>query len=160
VNRPHNLTGIVEAFGDVRSYIKSDGTLRPAWEASILAVVELPRPLPLAWDRDTKVTRIRCHKRLVAEFAQAFRNVDAADLWSELKDYGGCFNFRTQRGSGSKISTHAWGIAIDLSVNENPLGAASKLHVGVIQAFEAAGFFWGGRFGRPDAQHFQFAEGY
>lgn len=157
--RPHGLAAIVQTFGDLRAFIKTDGTVRDSWPRLILATVELPEPLPLAWDLDKKVTKIRCHKLLVQQFAAAFRAVADADLWGDLHDFAGVYNFRTQRGA-SKLSAHAFGIAIDVSAAQNPLGEVPKMHPGVIQAFEAQGFFWGGRFSRPDGMHFQFCEGY
>ena len=45
--------------------------------------------------------------------------MDTADFVRE----GGCFNPRVARFSdGGTLSSHSWGIAVDINVNVNPLG--------------------------------------
>jgi hypothetical protein len=160
LRRPKGFDAIVETFGDPRKYLRADGGPSPTWERRILDFVPLPRPLPLAWDGARNATKVRCHKLIAEPLAAAFRIVEDAGLWEELRDYGGCYAWRSQRGGAGKLSTHCWGIAIDVDVNRNPLGEEPEIHAGVVQAFEAAGFYWGGRFGRPDGMHFQLAENY
>lgn len=73
-----------------------------------------------------------------------------------IKDYGGCYNYRAVRG-GSHLSLHSWGIAIDLNVEDNPLGLTHpKQPDKLIQTFNRHGFFWGGNYvHRKDPMHFQ-----
>ena len=76
--------------------------------------------------------------------------------------YGGCYNFRLIKNS-NRLSCHAWGAAIDLDPEKNPLGVKYDESKGmmpraVINIFEAEGWKWGGRFTkRPDCMHFQAA---
>jgi hypothetical protein len=105
------------------------------------------------------VTRFNCHVLAQDNFQAAFNDVHQQGLWDLLEDFGGCFNVRTARGL-KKSSTHSWGIAVDVAVKSNPLGAKPKLDLRVVSTFESYGFLWGGRWFRPDGMHFQLATGY
>jgi hypothetical protein len=158
---PDGFDEIVARYGDIRAFIRADGTILPDWERQVLGMVTLPGSIPLSWDKGKLVSRFRCHTALVEPFGAAFRAIREAGLWAELREFGGCYAFRTQRGSASHISLHAWGAAVDLNPSTNKLGQEDgDMHPGIIQCFEANGFFWGGRFGRPDPMHFQGATGY
>ncbi len=157
---PHGLDEIRHTFGDIRPYIRPDGTLRPEWERHNLAQAVLPDPVPLSWAPETKVGTIRCHRLLVPVYEQVFRDIFEHGLWGQIREYGGCFNFRPQRGSSKKLSLHAWGVAIDLNPSTNQLGTLGEMHPGVVVAFESSGFEWGGRWERTDPMHFQRATGY
>jgi len=80
-------------------------------------------------------------------------------LCEHLKTYNGCFNIRRKRG-GSKWSTHSWAIAIDLNAKWNPMGHKPQMHHEIVAIFEKYGFYWGGRWKRPDGMHFQYCRGY
>lgn len=75
----------------------------------------------------------------------------------------GCFAPRPKRVNGD-LSTHSWGVAVDLNADTNPLSLDGKLRMDIrptsIAEFEKRGFAWGGRFPRPDDMHLQFAAGY
>lgn len=167
LQRPQGYRGIVEMFGDIRAYVRPDGTLRPEWERHELGVARLPVSLPLSWAPETRVSRIRCHQKLIPLFEATFDELLDAGLWGELATFGGCVEFRRISGS-SKLSTHAWGISIDVDPESNPRGVdPEKTRFGgtpggrrVVATFERRGFVWGGTFSTPDAMHFQFADGY
>ena len=79
----------------------------------------------------------------------------------QLDQIGGCYNFRPVRG-GSKLSMHAYGAAIDLAPQLNPMGATydHRPHVRmmpekVIKIFTDEMWAWGGQFSRPDSMHFE-----
>lgn len=159
--RPRGLGQIVSAFGDPLRYLVADGTVRYEWPRKILDRVELVRPIPLSWDPTVTASRVSCHHRIKEPLAKAFAMIEDAGLWKEIRDYAGCYNWRAQRGA-SKLSTHCWGIALDFDTRDgrNALGTDPVIHPGIVQCFEAAGFYWGGRFERQDGMHFQFCEGY
>lgn len=69
--------------------------------------------------------------------------------------FGGSYVLRAMRGS-TKLSCHAWGIAVDIDPARNPLGARSSTFPDwYIDCFERHGFTWGGRWQRPDPMHFE-----
>ena len=95
-----------------------------------LTTILLPYPMKLAWDLDTKVSKMRCHKLAAETFLNVFNDLLAHYGLKEIERlgidlFGGCFNYRKMRG-GTSWSTHAWGIAIDIDPARNLLKETSK----------------------------------
>ena len=93
--------------------------------AGYLVTIPTPYPMRLAWDHNTKVTKIKCHKLVADKFTAVFNDLLAEYGYDKLVElgidlYGGCFAFRKMRG-GSDWSRHSWGIAIDLDPERNQL---------------------------------------
>lgn len=145
---PHGLAAIIKLFGE------------PCTDEVQRGRARLPAALPLSYDPQTRVTSFVCHPLLADIFTSVFREIHARGLWELLEDFGGCFNCRKKRGTLTKKSTHCWAIACDVAVQSNPLGATPKLDGRIVAIFEDHGFTWGGRWGRPDGMHFQYATGY
>ena len=98
--------------------------------AGYLTTIQLPYPMRLAWDLDTKVTRMSCHKLAAEKFLDVFNDLLAEYGMAEIERlgidlFGGCFNYRKMRG-GSSWSKHAWGIAVDLDPARNKLKETAK----------------------------------
>lgn len=90
-----------------------------------LVKIQLPYPMRLAWDKDTKVTSMRCHTLVADAFTKVFNELLATYGYDKIVElgidlFGGCFSFRKMRG-GSDWSRHSWGIAIDLDPERNKL---------------------------------------
>lgn len=103
---------------------------KPNQQGSYLTTIKLPYPMRLAWDKNTKVTTMRCHKLVANDFINVFEEIlehygyeKIVELGIDL--FGGCFNFRQMRG-GSDYSRHSWGIAIDLDPERNQLKESKK----------------------------------
>lgn len=158
---PHGLNAVLAAFGDIYAYLRADGSLDPSWETDQLDRAQLPFAIPLSWDRTKQVTNLYCHRKLVPVFAGVFGEIRRRNLQGRVETFGGCFNFRAKR-SGSKLSTHAWGIAIDLNPETNPMGKPGRMPESIVQTFRDFGFTWGGDWsGRSrDPMHFQYCSGY
>jgi len=95
-----------------------------------LTTILLPYPMKLAWDLDTKVSKMRCHKLAAEAFENVFNDLLAHYGMKEIERlgidlFGGCFNYRKMRG-GSEWSKHSWGIAIDLDTARNKLKETAK----------------------------------
>jgi hypothetical protein len=144
---PHGLAQIRATFGE------------PASPAATRGRVTLPAPLPLSYAPAQSVTSFACHELVAGVLESAFREVHRRGLWAGLENFGGCFNDRSARGL-TKKSTHAWGIAVDVAVHRNALGARPTLDPRIVAIFEDHGFLWGGRWSRPDGMHFQYSTGY
>jgi hypothetical protein len=144
---PHGLVAIRKTFGE------------PGGPRAQAGRVKMPASLPLSWDPKKTITSFACHELVADPMEGAFREVHRRGLWTLLEDWGGCYNDRTARGLGKK-STHAWGIAVDVAANSNPLGRKPKLDKQIVAIFEDHNFLWGGRWSRPDGMHFQYATGY
>lgn len=90
-----------------------------------LVTIALPYPMRIAWDTDTTVSKMRCHRLVAENFKAVFADILAHYGYPRLKElgidlFGGCFNYRKMR-NGSAWSKHAWGIAIDLDPARNTL---------------------------------------
>ncbi len=84
-----------------------------------------PWRMVLAWDTRRQIEVIRCHERVEASAQRAFDRIGAAYSPAEIRDlglhlFGGCFNYRKMRG-GSRLSTHAYGVAKDFDPARNRL---------------------------------------
>jgi LysM repeat protein len=158
---PNGFQAVLDTFGDIRNYLTNDGSLNSGWDGFALARIDLPWPLTLSWDHSQSVTRIVCHKKLVGTFTNVFKALDSAGLRSRLRSYGGCFAFRPKR-SGSKLSTHSWGIAIDIDPETNAMGTTGDINPDVVEVFQRWGFKWGGDWPgkQKDPMHFQYCTGY
>lgn len=150
-----------------RLELGANGRPTARWEARSLQTVAVPYPLRLAWEPEVVVRRITCHRRVARPLGQCLEAVLAhygsveAVRAARMDLYGGCYNFRTMRGSNA-LSLHSYGIAIDLDPERNALGQKwveekGMMPLAVVRIFEAAGWTWGGRWNRPDAMHFQAA---
>lgn len=91
---------------------------------------------------------------------QAFKLVEERGLQDELYTFDGCLNVRLVRGSGSDLSTHSYGLAIDINAIGNGLGEAPMINRDLVKCFTDAGWTWGGTFSRKDGMHFQIASGW
>jgi hypothetical protein len=73
----------------------------------------------------------------------------------------GCWAVRYKRTAKKSVSLHAYGLAVDINPETNPMRSplTTDMPVELILAFEEQGFTWGARFPTPDPMHFQFASG-
>lgn len=137
--------------------------------AGYLVTLNLPYSMRLAWDTDTTVSRIRCHKEVAANFEAVFKDILAHYGLAKIKElgidlFGGCFNYRKMRG-GSAWSKHAFAIAIDLDPARNKLKETSKTarfarpeYKTMIDIFYKHGFISLGREKNFDWMHFEIKE--
>ena len=134
-----------------------------------LVTIDLPYPMRLAWDLNTTVTKMRCHKLVSENFKAVFAEILKVYGYAKIKElgidlYGGCFNYRKMRG-GSSYSTHSWGIALDLDPARNLLKETSKTarfarpeYKPMIDIFYKHGFINLGVEKNYDWMHFQIRE--
>ena len=131
-----------------------------------LVTLNLPYPMRLAWDLDTTVVRIRCHRLIKDQLSAVFNDLLEHYGLAEIKRlgidlFGGCFAFRKMRG-GSDYSRHSWAIAIDLDPARNSLKATSRTaqfakpaYKPMIDIFYKHGFVSLGREKNYDWMHFE-----
>jgi len=159
-NFPHGLDQIVQEYGNPRLYVREDGTVHHSWEQIALGTAILPEPLSLGWDLETKISRIRIHRKLVGSIGAVFSEIHQKGFWPLIKTFDGCYAWRAKRGQ-QKLSTHCWGIAIDLNAITNQLGEIGDMPPEIVQIFLKNGWEWGGHWlSRPDPMHFQGCSGY
>lgn len=159
--RPSGFDQIIETFGDVSKHVAADGTLKASFEVAHMGRTLLPFAIPLSWAPDKKVKRLYCHKKLGRVFKAVFDEIVEKKLTATIASFGGCFNYRLMRRS-HKLSTHSWGIAIDLNVKTNQMGTRGDMDPRIVEIFKWHGFIWGGDWSGKsrDPMHFQFCDGY
>ena len=134
-----------------------------------LMTINLPYPMRLAWDTDTKVAKMRCHKLVGARFLAVFNEIHRVYGYNKIVElgidlFGGCFNFRKMRGAND-WSRHSWGIAIDLHPSKNGMNTPTSKalfskpeYKHMIDIFKKHGFNWGGDMWGKDLMHFEIKE--
>ncbi len=131
-----------------------------------LVTIKLPFPMRLAWDKNTVINKMRCHRFVANQFSAIFNEILVVYGLEKIQElgidlYGGCFNFRAMRG-GSDYSRHSWGVAIDLDPERNQLRETSATarfalpqYKKMIDIFYKYGFESLGREKNYDWMHFQ-----
>ena len=126
----------------------------------------LTPPFPLYY-QGTAVSSIRLHERVIDSMSTALAQIlghygiDEIERLRINHNYGGSMNKRRMRG-GSRWSTHAWGVAIDLNARENQLRwgpdralFAKTEYRPLLEIFESNGWYNQGRYRNFDFMHFQ-----
>lgn len=136
-------------------------------DADNLAVISLPYPMRIAWDKSHSVTKIQCHKKLTGKFISVFSDLKKEYGYDRLREleidiFGGCYNLRKMRGSTTKWSRHSWGIAIDLNPDRNGLKTSwansqfsKPEYNSIIDIFYKNGFINYGKELNRDSMHFE-----
>ncbi|HUG83177.1 MAG TPA: M15 family metallopeptidase, partial [Euzebya sp.] len=125
-----------EAFGEfaIRLVAGRDVTVDPGWEQANIITREVPI-----------LGEVRCHRRLLPRLVGAMEELARRNL-AHLVDvdaFAGCYVPR-RIAAGEPLSRHAWGVAVDLNVGDNPRGSFSTQDPRLVEAMRAHGFTWGG----------------
>ncbi len=181
VARPHGLRAIVTTFGD---------PTKGGWKTRNTIPIRAPAGRSFA----RGVTKHRVHRLLAPHFQRLFAEIAREGLWNEISPTSGTFVCRTKSTSSvgkkpcgtpgirfNQLSTHSWGITIDIRARDYPFYTRRKFNAGtplryppptITRLFQEHGFHWGlwfmngklknGRinFTGADPHHFQFATGY
>lgn len=118
----------------------------PAFPADHIVTVEVPI-----------LGSVTCHEGIVDDLRGALQEVVAAGLAADIDPgrYAGCYYPRRISTSSARLSHHSWGIALDINVDLSHPDLGPPPQPGIIAAFEAHGFRWGGDFLQPDNHHFE-----
>lgn len=114
--------------------------------------------------------KLRVHARVKPAFERVFRRISALLVKDArprpfLEGLGGTFNWRNIAGT-DRLSAHSFGVSIDLNVKRShywewqrpkaPLKWQNQVPQALVDAFEAEGFIWGGRWFHYDTMHFEY----
>jgi len=106
--------------------------------------------------------KVTLHEAACDALLAAFQEVEDAGLLHLVKTWGGTFSPRRIRGK-TTLSNHAYGLAFDMNMAWNGLGAVPALvsEEGSVRAmvplFNKHGFYWGGHYrSRLDGMHFEY----
>ncbi len=111
---------------------------------------------------------LEVHRKVVAVFAAVEKRlVDAIakdpNLQPHLVGVGGTFNWRNIAGT-ERPSSHSYGVSMDINTkhshywrwSKGPLKWKNEIPQAIVDAFEAEGFIWGGRWYHFDTMHFEY----
>lgn len=108
---------------------------------------------------------IRTEVAELIEFLMKASNALGYDIRKEDEPDGGCGTFvcrAIKRSSPPVASNHSWGLAIDQNTKSNPMSKTwqSTTPPKIVDLWESAGWFWGGRYPATtwfyDAMHFEY----
>jgi hypothetical protein len=145
-------TSAQKAIGSFSFTVNPDGSINQdkKWVAEHLQTARMPI-----------IGTVRCHKLMIPQLEAALADLQAQGLGHLIKpeQAGRCYQprFVERDPVNHALSKHAWGLAIDLNVYDNPEGSTPKMDSRVVAIFEKWGFRWGGRWTKPDGMHFELA---
>lgn len=153
-------------YGVPARFDAKTGTLVPdrEWERRNLVTVLVPWPVKTA--KYGHEQPLRVHRKAAAKFVELFGRWDNAGLLPLIKTYDGTHVTRMKRGQEkaldtSKLSTHAFGAAIDLNARWNGFNARPAARalpgslVDLVPIALEVGFVWGGSWTIQDGMHFE-----
>ncbi len=160
--KPFAVPQIMDVFGSFMSGpAKKKGFIEiaPPWPHENIVELDVPALEPLGFKR------IEVHRLAARHFHDVFAEIDQQGLNDDLLTCGGTFVPRHISQDVLKpLSSHSWGIAIDLNVAWNGYGQvparidAQGTVRRLVPIFNAHGFAWGGHFSsEPDGMHFELA---
>jgi hypothetical protein len=153
------------------------GPIRPPADASedpgrarIDALFALAYPRPDTTKIDFLGTSLEVHKKAAPAFARVAARLARAltadpRLGPFLEGLGGTLVVRKIAGT-DRQSAHSYGISLDINVERShywrwqrpkgPLRWQNRVPQAIVDAFEAEGFIWGGRWYHYDTMHFEY----
>lgn len=117
----------------------------PAWVSSHIATEAVPI-----------LGNVTCNKLLFPQLRAALEEIVATGLADTIRpdEYAGCYYPRFIAGS-TKLSNHAFGLALDLNTSTNGRGIPGDMDRTVVAIFKKWGFAWGGDWNYTDPMHFE-----
>lgn len=131
---------------------------------SQLVRMQLPFPLYGDWGDNPRIEGLLMHPLVVDSLHEALTEilelVGAEKLREQRWDVlGDAYSYRRKKG-GNELSTHSWGIAIDLNPHLAPWLKKPDQPKVIVDAFIRRGWEWGGKWRNVDGMHFQAARNY
>ena len=159
---PHeDIVSMIKFYGDPRG---SNGQVSKKWWAENIVKWTPPYQLYYSDGNRTKLKTLFLHKKVVNVYTAAYTEVmntfDPKEINAlRLNISGGTYNYRVVRG-GNRLSTHAFGIAIDMDPARNPYPKAWKegmINREFCDILMKHGIWWRGLHRDKDPMHFQCA---
>jgi hypothetical protein len=112
--------------------------------------------------------KLKVHRKVAPRFEAVHQRLKAAvakdpRLAPFLEGIGGTFNWRNIAGT-DRPSAHSWGVSMDINTKRShywrwtrgPMAWKNEIPQVIVDAFEANGFIWGGRWFHYDTMHFEY----
>ncbi len=145
---PNGLTGLEDYYGRF-SYKKNPYDrgwiiITDDWKDNFLDTVDLPIVGKYLINRFVKETLI-----------EILTLIKDRGLDGEIKEFGCWAPRHKMHDPRRSLSTHSWGIAVDINQSTNGVGTIGDMDPGITQVFEQFGWTWGGRWRPLDFMHYQ-----
>lgn len=152
--RPHNYKDVCDTFGN-------PSVNHERWKKANIVKIYAPTGMKFRWlSTGRQMDYVWGHRVLEDNYKALFMRIAADGLWNLIQPVSGPYNYRTQRSADTKLSMHAFGIAIDIRPDLYIRGRIQPYpDLRVIEIMREHGFHWGIFFQKPDPHHFQFATG-
>ncbi len=140
---------LLESFGPPREVLSDD-----------CEPMTNPKLKDMLVTEDVGPIRVSMLRPAVDSLKRVFAKIEAADpdLYERIST-AGALCVRRIRGSQNSVSTHAFGLAVDLNIDGvlDTLGdGRTQLGLTILaDFFQAEGWFWGAAFSREDSMHFE-----
>lgn len=150
---PDGYMQLVARFGAIQ--VRNDQVITPGWESAHMMIARAD------W---MPTGRLYINRGIWPALQASFEACLALGDGYQIRTLG-CFAPRCKRVNGD-LSTHSWGVAIDLNADTNPLQAhggpvITDIPTAWIAEFQKRGFTSGLDFsGRKDPMHLQFCQNY
>nr|WP_245919790.1 M15 family metallopeptidase [Melittangium boletus] len=114
--------------------------------------------------------RLKVHRKVAPAFLRVAERLERAlrdtpSLRPYLRSLGGTFSWR-KIARTQRQSAHSYGVSLDLNVAlshywdwarpREPVRWTNQIPPAIVEAFEAEGFIWGGRWYHYDTMHFEY----
>jgi hypothetical protein len=110
------------------------------------------------YDKKTrKISAFKINKDVTPQLDKAIENLRLVGKLSEWKEMRASLAIREVFGVAGSLSTHSYGLAIDINPTTNKWGEAPSLSNDFVKSFTDAGWTWGGYFSKKDGMHFSLA---
>lgn len=129
----------------IRLVAGRDVMVAQAWEVANIAVEDI-----------AILGTVRCHRLILPRLAAAMEELSRRNLAHlvDAETFAGCYVPR-RIAPGQPLSRHAWGLAVDLNVGDNPRGSFSTQDPRLVETMRDHGFAWGGTWLVPDPAHYE-----
>lgn len=100
------------------------------------------------------------HKHFKPILYAALGRLQEEGLHEEINSCSCCYEIRPVRGGGAVLSVHSWGAAIDLNIDDNPIGGNGNWSDDFISTMEDSHIYCGQKWeGRKEPMHFAMVNG-
>lgn len=147
---PHGLKQIEDQFGKIEYEEVGGGYVRITNKFADDVV-----------SHDFPVVGVQCfHRDAVPALEAVMEQIKDRGLDGLIKQFGTWCPRHKMHDPKRGLSTHSWGIAVDINWATNAPGTRGDMDTGIVAVFERYGFEWGGRWSLKDPMHFQYATGH
>ncbi|MGI8774189.1 MAG: M15 family metallopeptidase [Actinomycetota bacterium] len=138
-----------EHFGEFSARPQPNGSLiiDPEWVRQNIVTASVPL-----------LGEVTCHRRFITRLRNTLGRVKEQGLAQTVDpgDFGGCYSPRfIGRDPEGRLSSHAWGAAIDINAAANPFGSRPTMSLKLVEVMTDHGLNWGGDWLNPDGMHFE-----